>query len=665
MEVNEELGCDLPKQQSDTDPNSKKRHDSFSHEVKIQGENQDGSDNIRNPRLSVQRCHACSAEANPKFTLGCDDAKRGISKLYSDVLKISTHSSSEKSTAPANSQIQQVTQSHSAMEGSESTPVNCNIENATMPAVKRCSSSLSSNQIRSEGTTDNHQQTVGAVSKPKPLRAEAASFISESWETIGTTASLEESAKRAYLLHGPPAMELLTPNCPEIGSQNALNLTLPNFEVDSSLHQAVFGDKYNLVDYIPAQDISFSRQYPWLTTSPRTWRDRNALANEEYKIQTADPNLITELGQISTAASPPSKLCLSELSATELKRMENELNNRILKAQIAEQSRTMAEIAQGPGLYPHTTESMPRELIENMWMPPIGPGHPYAGKNAIPHPRSREWDELANAIKLINLDYLDRDSSAQKWWEPPIPTGFDARARFNQPPRQANPLSSSLRGNGKNEWDWVNVPIKGCKYCGDDTHLTGGCPRRKTDTENMKDRCLNCSSKEHFLRDCMSLPVFDNTESRARKLQWYVYTEHWRQTLHKQHSLFLQKFGATEYPALDPGMGDPSLTFSWLNCTPCRPESHWDAIQSNVERLKAECEALTENDNLNPYWNNPEWLLEYKNCPILWNFMHKQDPNVSWSVFNPLSSVAVDAFWRTGIKAMGWDAPELPNGERV
>jgi hypothetical protein len=43
--------------------------------------------------------------------------------------------------------------------------------------------------------------------------------------------------------------------------------------------------------------------------------------------------------------------------------------------------------------------------------------------------------------------------------------------------------------------------------------------------------------------------------------------------------------------------------------------------------------------------------------------MHKDEPHRCWAIFNPLGSVAVDAFWRTAMAAMGWDAPDLPNGE--
>src|SRR6202030_2322827 len=123
------------------------------------------------------------------------------------------------------------------------------------------------------------------------------------------------------------------------------------------------------------------------------------------------------------------------------------------------------------------TMPTPQPMVESMWTPPIGPGHPYDGRNALPSARAREWDEIATAIKLLNLNYdarqrragFHRNYNQQQYWEPPIPTGFGERAKFNQPGR------TPLRGGGgrgpcecgsetcngplvTSEWDWTRVP---------------------------------------------------------------------------------------------------------------------------------------------------------------------------------------------------------------
>jgi hypothetical protein len=645
--------------------NTLKKRKLFSSESKPIDDGIDDGENDRTLPQSINRCWACRAGARHQQSFGGNENANHSVKLYSDAVKNSLDTTTHKhKTSPSTPQHSEQVRIFSVNHGSGCDMSASTASTDTSASIKvntPASTPMNDMSLSRTGSTNSKKDSVVNSSERKSLRPEAVAFFPDGSTNVDPN-SYEAAATGTYAHHCYPAMNLLTPNCPEIGSSNALHLNMANFEVDSNLHDDVYNSQYNMVNYIPGRNVNFLQHYPWCTLSPRMWSDRNAFGNEEYKVQIADPSKIADRIPRQKENLTPGK---QRWTIEELKKMQNNLNLEIIKAQLAEQARTIEEISRGPGPYPHTRSDPIQPIEENMWLPPIKPGHRYTGKNALPHPRSREWDEVAEAVKLLNLEYLERDTRAPKWWEPPVPMGFDARARFNQPPPQPNSLSSTLRCGGKNEWDWVKVPIAGCKYCGDDRHLTGGCHLRKVDAEGMRERCINCNEKGHFLRDCTFLPVFDSTVSRARKLQLYAHTEHWRQTLHQQHSLFVNKQSGKDYPKLDTGMGDASLAFSWLNCTPCQPNGHWDAIQSNVERLKAECEALPENEESEAYWNDPQWLLEYKNCPVIWNVMHKQDPSVEWTVFNPLSSVAVDAFWRTGMKAMGWDAPELPNGETV
>jgi hypothetical protein len=172
-------------------------------------------------------------------------------------------------------------------------------------------------------------------------------------------------------------------------------------------------------------------------------------------------------------------------------------------------------------------------------------------------------------------------------------------------------------------------------------------------------------------------------------------------------------------------MGDASVAFAALPCPSCGPETHWDGVEENVAMVGALCQRQTQDGcaeanrcrphdepggadpgsrvaradanergrtrsdsaattgamsksacgssssgrepeatpEPRPFWSEPNWVLETRNCPVVWNVMHKDDPERCWAIFNPLGSVAVDAFWRTAMAAMGWDAPELPDGK--
>jgi hypothetical protein len=630
------------------------------------------------PSLSCGgRCHACGAEANRQSDF--NNANRHV-MTYSEAVKMQNSSSPSSSKSSPNS--------HEL-----STPVSgmkClhELRTSNDKEISSSSNDGASNLIRRFGTGSggNGSESVHGLrtssmsSKSKPLRAEAASFVPD-WASKAPNANktdIEETVKGAYEHYGPTHVELLTPNCPKVGSQNGLHLTMANFEGDKTLHQAVYGNEFNMTNYIPEQDCNQQQQNPWCTLTPHKYDDQDVLGNDEYKVQTADPEQAAEQTKCKSESinSSPSP---RRLSIAFLKRMNDQMSTRIIEAQIAEQLRTRKDLEHGgAGPYPHTTSSTSQPITENMWMPPISPGHQYTSLNVIPNPRSREWEELASAIKLINLENSHRSNCRpQKWWEPPIPMGFERRTRFNQPPRSSpSSTSSSPSPNAGNEWDWVNIPFIGCTYCGGQGHVAGDCITRRRHIMTNTKHCLNCNGQDHRLCECLSLPVFDYEYSRAKKMKLYAHTEHWRQVLHRQHAMYVNEEDSTaaagdcnEYPErLHPGIGDPSAAFSWLNCTPCTPEAHWAVIQSNVSVIQGECEGLAaeklsslsslssskeNNEDVDAYWETPEWLLEYKNCPVVWNLMHKQEPNVTWAVFNPFNSVAVDAFWRTGMKAMG------------
>ena len=437
-------------------------------------------------------------------------------------------------------------------------------------------------QTWSNDATECRQDANVGACISKPLRAEAAVFIPESAGVNHTTASQEELAKTKFPSFRPPMMELLPPNCSETGSQNAFNLTLPNFEVNHSLHQAVYDARSNLADYIQGQDVYVLKQYPWLNVLPQNWSEKDISDNDENEAETANLQRYAELDQLSKSISAPIGSGPQERSAVELKNIDEQLKAQIFMAQIAQQSRIATEKAPWSTVYPHATENAFRELTKSKLMSPNSPQHGYVGEDTLPSPRSREWQEIENATRLINLNFVEPGWQTQKWWEPPVPFGFNARARFNQPEGKINPSDSLPCGNEEDELDWINIPVKGCKYCGDDRHLTGGCLRRKYDAENMRDRCLNCNAKEHFLRDCLSPPVFDGTSAYTAKLQWYAHTEHWRQILARQHRLSHPKSEDIQHLTPDFRMSDPGLAFQSLNYTPWIRDSHWHTILSSA-----------------------------------------------------------------------------------
>ena len=248
---------------------------------------------------------------------------------------------------------------------------------------------------------------------------------------------------------------MLYPNCPPIGSQNALKLVMPYHEFDPGLYQDAFESNIERVNYDGLQPDVHS-----FTLVPRLYRDHSVVGNEDYKVQIADPACTSQKRHESPARRSD----------------EDELSLRLLKAQLQEQMRgPMLQALDGPGPHLHTMPT-PYPMTESMWTPPIGQGHPYDGRNALPSVRAKEWDEIATAIKLLNLNFYERQRRAGRFqqplhWEPPIPMGFGERAKFHQPGQRA-----PLRGGGgcpvacecgsetcngptlvTSEWDWTRV----------------------------------------------------------------------------------------------------------------------------------------------------------------------------------------------------------------
>lgn len=611
---------------------------------------------------SLVRCSACRAETKHQQSHpGKENTNEKLTKLYSEVIKgtgppttpIRGGSKNSTHEAPCSRR------SSTASQLEDETANAIDLE----PKVARIQKSSEVDAVPQSAKAEDIQ-----ASRKSRLRGEATSFVpiwANDSEPINSKVSTwEELARSGRARYGPPPMQLLTPNAPKVGSQNGLQLAMPNLDVDARLHHDAFTGQFQTTNYDINEDANMYNRYPWCTMTPHVWGDDGAFGNDEYKVEVVDPTQVAAINNTSTAPEV-SDSSPRRLSINTLKKLEDTHTTRLITAQLADLARTAVDTNHGPGPYPHTMPDATRPITENMWMPPIRTGHRYNGRNILPNPRSREWYELANAIKLLNLEFAQQDSRTQKWWEPEIPTGFEARARFTQPPKPTKVLGEPLRGESRTEFDWVNVTLTGCKYCGNDQHLDTTCPLRGLHANAGNAHCLNCNTSDHMLRECTSWPVFDDTDSRARKLQLYAHTEHWRRTLHQQHSRFAEKAGITKYPELKPGVGDPSMAFSWLDCSPCTPAMHWYSIQDNVQVIKEQCKEYHEDDKTHEYWQDPNWLLEYQNCPVVWNMMHKENPEVSWAVFNPLNSVAVDAFTRTGIRAMGWDAPALPDGKVV
>jgi hypothetical protein len=675
--------------------------------------------------------------------------------------------------------------------------------------------------LQGETTEDRPEQPV--MERPKKpdsrLRATATAFIPEWAGSIpfAKPETLEELAIDAGEQHGFPAAEMLYPNCPPIGSQNALKLVMPYNEFDPRLYRDAFDSNVERINYDGSQSDVHN-----FTLVQRLYRDHRVVGNNDYKVQIQDPASQT------CPPQPPRK----RYESPALRSYQDELSLRLLKAQLQEQMRgPMLQAAEGPGPYLHTMQT-PQPMVESMWTPPIGPGHPYDGRNALPSVRAREWDEIATAIKLLNLNYHDRQRrtgfqcnyNQQPYWEPPIPMGFEKRAKFNQPGPRA-----PLRGGGgggpcecgsetcngapvTSEWDWTRVRASGCAYCGDDRHSTIFCELLLLHGVKEKVRCMSCGVTGHFLRDCTAPPRFDDEDPRSKKLVYYAHSAHWRQTLAQQQARFSRNLVEAKMPptptpapatppdsrsrsgsgaaataacndersgvdekadsvAGDDGdsstvaapeaasapagvVGDASVAFAALPCPSCRPEWHWDGVEENVAMVGALCQRQTQNgyaedadgcccydgDGLSTadkrsrcapteanghgrnrgasetataettpkrtfatpksecsdsysarrrtdpssttsqkstttceettalppaFWREPNWVVETRNCPVMWNVMHKGDPARCWAIFNPLGSVAVDAFWRTAMAAMGWDAPALPDGEEL
>ena len=126
---------------------------------------------------------------------------------------------------------------------------------------------------------------------------------------------------------------------------------------------------------------------------------------------------------------------------------QDHLNNRVLAAHLEEQKRGPRDIEEnGPGPHPHTMPTF-RPITEPMWMRPIGSNHTYGENHVYPNVRAKEWDDISTAIKTLNINNQTHDG---KWWEPPIPMGFEKRAAFNHS-RVSNKLPQPLRGGSTTE----------------------------------------------------------------------------------------------------------------------------------------------------------------------------------------------------------------------
>jgi hypothetical protein len=451
-----------------------------------------------------------------------------------------------------------------------------------------------------------------------------------------------------------------TPNCPLKDTQNHLMFVYPFYGLGTT-HPAFDLGVNAMMDYTKGMKLDYSLREPWhMTVYPEPNDHPDTLGTSTYKVQV--PDLRTRPRPAPTTIQGPA------LTPEELKRRDDEWRKKILDANLAEEKRTPADCKEyGAGFHPHMGMQTIRPLTEDMWVRGIGPGHRYHGRCVTPNPGGREWWEISEAIKGLNIEVLEREVRRSTQFEPPIPTGFGARAKFNQPGRQQPVRKAPLRGGDTiDEWDWVYTPIEGCRYCGDDRHETSGCELMQLHRDKAIIQCLNCQGSGHFLRDCMNLPKFNDLDTRARKMQVYAHTEHWRRTLHEQHTKFAALGGVDNYPPLTDGKGDPSVAFSWLDCPNCTPEGHWDRFREVMKNSRWQFKDLDEHkDDVTRHWEHPLWLFIYDMCPVIWSVMHRENPHLVLHFINPTNSVAVDAFWRMTMKAMGWDAPDLPDGTTV
>jgi hypothetical protein len=542
--------------------------------------------------------------------------------------------------------------------------------------------------------------TEGSESqKCSGLRATAASFVPD-LSKLGLPITWALAAEKGCKQDGPPPVEFLRPWAIPKESPLGLRDGYGYNDVDPDLLSNAFGETYRMHDYnlFKAKDISWDKRVPWCTVVPRLYANTDVLGTDEFKVQ------VPEIPEQENLVHTPNGLTESpELSLEELQRRDEMLTTTLLQHAITEAQRTLTSLAlNGPGPYPHTMPST-RALTEDLWQQPIGPNSQYTGFNILPHPRAKEWRDVSTAVKLINHEYGGFVPPPGKWWEPEIPTGFDKRALHNQPGRSVITTGPALnlRGGGSgDEWDWINTFIQGCEYCGNPDHGRSKCTlwafnrqaeyngdlasdKSGTISSNCSPRlrahCLSCNSTEHFLRECTVGPVFDDGYPRFKKLQYYAHTEHWRDELRRHHELYAPRKGLqglfSEEKLQTVGVGDAARVFTWFPCGDCSPEGHWGEILDTIEYVKWLCEQEEldvelgeelgangvdeERQKMKPFSETPNWLVEYESCPVIWNVMHAKQPGRAWAVLNPMNSVAVDAFWRVALRAMGWDVPRV------
>jgi hypothetical protein len=241
-----------------------------------------------------------------------------------------------------------------------------------------------------------------------------------------------------------PAM-MLQPNCPQYESQNGLQTSWKNSDPNTNFRDVIVQKGLNLVDCYSGEMFDVNHQFPGcLLTSNELLKDIDILCDEKWKMQRADPEQVGKIAEklaatdtVNTEASP------RRWSIAELRCISNSLSVRTLADQIRRESQTIKQREdEGPGPYLHTVPTPGEEIFENQWAPPIGPGHGYQNRNVLPNYRAREWDAIARAIHNSN------SASQNKWWEPPIPTGFEHRARFLQPaPQQTMTLRGGFLAN--------------------------------------------------------------------------------------------------------------------------------------------------------------------------------------------------------------------------
>ncbi|KAF2404092.1 hypothetical protein EJ06DRAFT_546098 [Trichodelitschia bisporula] len=335
------------------------------------------------------------------------------------------------------------------------------------------------------------------------------------------------------------------------------------------------------------------------------------------------------------------------------------------------------------------------------------------GGQVWPNCNSEEWEELMVLMTQLSHQY-QRHQILARGDRAEIPFGFRARSDFNQPgkhacsmrggdgsvePRKVYPMEcnnmmlrprvrdhrgrieplfppghTSQRINndfGKQpvelygghegiprEEDWLFKRRYICLACGSEEHGMCDCLIARDLCPTMF--CLHCKQSNHWIGFCTLPPQFFPDRDQRTTMDFYIRTAHFRTLLFRANDFY----GAL--PDIDPrkifkvqepaSMAEPFHALSCVPCPNCTPEYHRHETEHLLDQL-IKYVASDPGVDMTSDWryNKRElWGVDRRSCPLFWKWYHLDQPTRCWLLFNPRSSIAVDALVRVYLNAQGW-----------